>query len=185
MKSHDIVPAFVLGILRSVERDLVLRRRLYDRKLDAEICALEDVLSAFVPKDLGLQPDEFLWRRICDAVTHEQCLAACGSFACLDGGWESGGPGIDCKPLWSDKAILIRCSPGAFEEAHAQPLDEDEHIVVIAGELVIGTRVLCPGDYVRIPAASLHARMHTVTGCLIFTQHQPVVPSLTTPRPSA
>lgn len=181
MKSHDIVPAFVLGLLRSGERDLVLRRRLYDQKLDAEICALENLLSAFLPKETGWQPNELLWRRICDAVTHEQCLAAGGAFSCLGGGWDRMGPGIDCKSLWSDKAILIRCSPGAFEDAHAQPLGEDEHIVVIAGELVIGTRILSSGDYVHIPAASLHARMHTVTGCLIFTQYQDVLPELANP----
>ena len=173
MAKDEPVTDYVLGALRAAQRDVVARRRLYDRALDCEICGLEALLAALSPDQLRPVTDEALWVRVCDAVTHENCLSGCGTFACLGGTWDRHGPGIETKALWSDKAVLIRCEPGAFEDAHEQPNDEDEHIIVIGGNLVIGARALSAGDYLCIPAAAPHGRMHTVSGCLIFTQYTP------------
>lgn len=181
MPIHETAADFVLGACRDRQRELIARQRLYDRGLDAQVCAVETLLSAMAPASFAdvfhvAVPGERLWRRVCDAVTQEQCAGGFGSFACLGGLWDDHGPGIETKSLWSDKSLLIRCEPGAFEAEHAQPADEHEHIIVIAGDLVIGGRGLSVGDYLRIPADSMHGTMHTRSGCLIFTQYEAVHP---------
>jgi hypothetical protein len=173
MAQDEPVADYVLGAMHAAQREVVARRRLYDRALDCEICALETLLAGLAPQQQHPASGEALWLKVCDAVAHEHCLSGSGTFACLDGTWDPHGPGIESKALWSDKAVLIRCQPGAFEDAHDQPDEEDEHIIVIGGDLVIGGRTLCAGDYLCIPAAALHGRMHTVSGCLIFTQYAP------------
>lgn len=182
MPTHETAADFVLGACRARQREVIARQRLYDRKLDTQVCALEMLLSAMAPAALAdiIHPagsGDHLWQRVCDAVTQEQCAGGCGSFACLGGVWEHHGPGIAAKTLWSDGALLIRCEPGAFEDDHAQPDDEHEHIIVIAGDLVIGGRSLSVGDYLRIPAGTTHGAMHTRSGCLIFTQYEAVHPA--------
>lgn len=177
MPSDDNAEAFVLGSLRAVQRDVVARKRLYNKELDCRICAFEELLSALTPGAAFAVPQPNLWQQICSVVAQQSRGRVGGSFArgsfdCLDGPWEHHGPGIECKALWSDKALLIRCEAGASEDRHPQPEDENEHIIVIAGDLVIGGRALVAGDYVQIPAAVLHPDMHTLTGCLIFTQYE-------------
>jgi hypothetical protein len=173
MAHDEPVADYVLGALHAAQRDVVARRRLYDRALDCEICALEALLAGLAPQQQHPASGEALWLKVCDGVAHEHSLSGSGAFACLAGAWDPHGPGIETKALWSDKAMLIRCEPGAFDDAHEQPADEDEHIIVIGGDLVIGTRKLFAGDYLCIPAAALHGRMHTMSGCLIFTQYVP------------
>jgi hypothetical protein len=171
MSNDDDADDFVLGALRGVQRDVLSRKRLYHKDFDLRICALEGLLSALEPLALGAVPGDALWQRVCSGLTQQQCHAAGGTIDCFGGAWERHGPGIETKLLWSDKALLIRCEPGASEDRHPQPDDEDEHIIVIAGDLVIGGRNLGAGDYVQIPAAAMHPRMHTLTGCLIFTEY--------------
>ncbi|NJO13777.1 MAG: cupin domain-containing protein [Rhizobiales bacterium] len=179
MSSDDDADDFVLGSVRAGQRDVVARKRLYLRDLDRRICAFEDLLSGLKPVEDEGTPRPDLWDQICDKVAHQpngdSGYFANGSFACLDGTWEHHGPGIECKTLWSDKALLIRCEPGATEACHPQPEDEDEHVIIIAGDLVIGGRTLVAGDYLQIPAAALHPEMYTLTGCLIFTQYEPAI----------
>lgn len=172
MSNNDDADDFALGALRGVQRDVVSRKRLYYKDFDARIGALEDLLSALTPVAAGQVPRDHLWQQVCSVLTQQPNEAADGSFAYLDGTWDHHGPGIETKFLWSDKVLLIRCEPGASEDLHPQPEDEDEHIIVIAGDLVIGGRQLGAGDYAQIPAGAMHPRMHTLAGCLIFTEYQ-------------
>ena len=68
--------------------------------------------------------------------------------------------------------MLIRCAPGGVEPEHNQPTDEDEHIIVIAGDLHMGGRSFSTGDYIFVPAASVHQPMHSTGGCILFTQYK-------------
>lgn len=172
MSSDDNADDFVLGSLGAVQRAVVARKRLYQKDLDGRICALEELLSALTPSEVFAAPHSDVWQQICDVLAKQPCDIVEGSFDCLGGPWIYHGPGIECKELWSDKALLIRCAPGASEERHPQPADEDEHIIIVAGDLVIGGRTFAAGDYVQISAGVDHPSMHTLTGCLIFTQYQ-------------
>jgi hypothetical protein len=171
MSSDDDACDFALGALRSTQRDLVARRRLYHRELDRRISALERSLSGLVPFESDSALPAELWEKLCDLCTRQGSYDTGGSFDCLAGRWEHHGEGIETKALWSDKTLLIRCEPGASEEGHPQPDEEDEHVIVIAGDLVIGGRVLRTGDYLHIPVGAFHPQMHTRHGCLLFTQY--------------
>lgn len=191
MGSEDRATAYVLGALSPGERDEVARERLYNSALDEHIQMAEQLFA-------GLQPEEVTdaqyvhrpaadWSRIKQALRQEQAaLAGKHVQECGDGTWQLHGPRIEFKTLWSDGAILIRCNPGAFEDTHDQPSDLDEHILVIAGDLDIGGRIFGTGDYVRVPAGTVHQRMETHGGCLLFTEYRPPDGDvLTEPQPLA
>lgn len=170
---NEIAEKFVMGTLSTTERQSVLRERLYNPELDAAIARLEKMYGTLL-EDAPLSSDGLgLWDRIDNALSFE--LATLGD-KCVepfsDGAWEPHGRGIEVKSLWSDKAILIRCSPGGVEDEHDQPTDEDEHIIVVAGDLSLGGRSFSTGDYICIPAASKHQRMHSKGGCILFTQYK-------------
>lgn len=172
MSYEEAAMDFVLGALGAAQRELVARQRLHNADLDDRICALEAVLAELAYASGKAAPPHALWEGFCDQVTRERCASADGSFECCSAGaWNALGPGIDAKPLWSDKALLIRCMPGAFEPAHQQPEDEDEHILVVAGYLMVGGRALATGDYIRIAAGRVHPVMSTMDGCLLFTEY--------------
>lgn len=170
---NDIADKFVMGTLSPSERQTVLRERLYNPELDARIIQLEQLYGSILENVPPSSDAGAMWDRIDNALSFElsalddKCVEA---FS--DGLWEPHGKGIDVKPLWSDKAILIRCAPGGVEEEHEQPTDEDEHIIVVAGDLNLGGRSFSTGDYICVPAASRHQHMHSKTGCILFTQYK-------------
>lgn len=171
---NEIANNFVMGTLSPGERQAVLLERLYNPELDAKIKELEQLYGSILDAVPPSSDAGEIWGRIDSALSFElatfddKCVEA---FS--DGQWESQGKAIDAKPLWSDKAILIRCAPGGIEEEHDQPVDEDEHIIVVAGDLNLGGRALSTGDYICIPAASRHQKMHSKGGCILFTLYKP------------
>ncbi|MVZ98063.1 hypothetical protein EUU23_10130 [Sphingorhabdus sp. IMCC26285] len=173
MNINEMATQYVMGILSPRERHAVSLERLYNLELDREIIRLEQLLGEGLVATKPACNAGTLWDRIDTALTRE--LTALGDKCVEDfseGAWEAHGTGIDVKPLWSDKAILIRCVPGGYEEEHGQPHDEDEHIIVIAGDLNIGGRTFSTGDYICVPAASIHQRMHSDGGCILFTLYK-------------
>ena len=170
MSTEEKAIFYVLGGLTAAEREGVARERLYNRPLDSEIGKIERALSGMGSGDCPA--GESLWPRILCAVDRERReLAGKTIEPCSAGEWLAHGPGIDFKRLWSPKALLIRCGPGAHESAHPQPEDEDEHIIVVAGDLQIGGRSFGLGDYICVPAGALHASMRTSGGCILFTEY--------------
>ncbi|MCW3848048.1 hypothetical protein OF829_12430 [Sphingomonas sp. LB-2] len=158
---------FVFGALSPAERASIIRARLYDRDLDSAIAVLEAQFGA-----LGLSgpsaEDPGLWDSIDAAIDLEDCeLAGKRIEAAADGKWFDHAPGIEAKRLWP-AAVLLRCVPGARDAAHEQ--DRDEHIVVIAGDLIVGGRTLGTGDHLFLPVGTHHPAMRTVEGCLLFIQ---------------
>jgi hypothetical protein len=174
MKSiKDKAIGYVMGSLSIEERDAVGRERLYHGALDEEIRSAEQLFAGLHQDEADGTDHADLWGRISDALEQEKRDLA-GKYVeeCSAGEWQEHGPRIEFKPLWSDKAILIRCNPGAIEEAHDQPEDDDEHILVIAGDLDVGGRVFGTGDYIRVPAGTQHRRMSTRGGCILFTEYR-------------
>jgi ChrR Cupin-like domain len=172
MTIDDKAIDYVLGTLSAPEREEVSRERLYNADLDKEIGLAERLYARLQPEASDDQVSSGMWNRISTALQTEQDALA-GKYIedCVSGNWQEHGPRIEFKPLWSDAAILIRCNPGAVEDSHDQPLDQDEHILVIAGELDVGGRIFGTGDYIRVPAGSIHMRMSTRSGCILFTEY--------------
>jgi hypothetical protein len=159
---------FVLGALSPGERANVARTRLYDRDLDDAIEMLE---ARFGALGTGDTEDPQLWSRIGAAIEQERREMAGKHVEPLsDGEWFAHAPGIDAKRLPIPRTALLRCIPGARETAHAQ--EEDEHVIVIAGDLVVGGRRLATGDHLFLPIGSRHPAMHTRGGCLLLIQYR-------------
>lgn len=174
MSTEDKAIGYVLGSLSREERDNVARERLFNAGLDKEISLVERLYSGLRRNDELEIPATDIWSRITSAIAREE--AALANVFIEDyrsGSWQDYAPSIETKTLWSDKAILIRCNPGAVEEEHDQPADEDEHILVVAGDLNVGGRIFSTGDYLRVPASAVHKKMTTERGCLLFTEYVP------------
>jgi ChrR Cupin-like domain len=174
MSIEDKAIGYVLGSLSPEERDSVARERLFNTGLDKEISSVERLYSGLQRKDEIEIPVKDMWSRIAGAVAKENAaLADVFVENCQSGDWQEYAPSIETKILWSDKAILIRCNPGAVEDEHDQPVDEDEHILVVAGDLRVAGRIFGTGDYLRVPASAVHNKMTTERGCLLFTEYVP------------
>jgi anti-sigma factor ChrR (cupin superfamily) len=168
MSNEQTAIAYVMGALSPAERDEVARERLYNAELDEHIHLAEQLFAGLQTAAAAEPLAASNWQGIEQALQRERSALA-GKYIeeCADGDWQEHGPRIEFKPLWSDSVILIRCNPGAVEAEHDQPADQDEHILVVAGDLDVG-------DYIRVPAGTLHRRMETHGGCLLFTEYRNV-----------
>ncbi len=174
MSIEDKAIGYVLGSLSPEERDSVARERLFNAVLDKEISLVERLYSGLRRNDELEIPATEIWNRITGAIAKEDAaLADIFVQDCRSGDWQAYAPSIETKTLWSEKAILIRCNPGAVAEEHDQPADEDEHILVVAGDLNVAGRIFGTGDYLRVPASAVHKKMTTERGCLLFTEYVP------------
>ena len=174
MSIEDKAIGYVLGSLSPEERDSVACERLFNAVLDKEISLVERLYSGLRRNDELEIPATEIWDRITGAIAKEDAaLADIFVQDCRSGDWQEYAPSIETKTLWSEKAILIRCNPGAIEEEHDQPADEDEHILVVAGDLNVAGRIFGTGDYLRVPASAVHKKMTTERGCLLFTEYVP------------
>jgi hypothetical protein len=160
---------YVLGALSAGDRAALERRRLHDAALDHRISALEATLSGLLPSekvDIG----SALWAKIAGALEFEKKEFAeveLQSFG--EGKWEQLMPGVEARTLWGERTRLLRCQPGAADAEHQQ--EDDEHILMIAGDLMIGGRVLTTGDHLFFPTGSRHPAMRTVQGCILLMHY--------------
>jgi hypothetical protein len=166
----DIARDFVLGALGPAERAAAGRARLADPELDAEIARLEAQFGPLTAAAGEAPVPAHLFDRIAAAVAVERAeFAGKDALAAGEGKWLRYRPGIECKRLWNRKTIMLRCRPGAVLPAH--PHGEDEHIVVISGDFVVGGRSFGPGDYHYSPAGIAHGDAFTRGGCLLLVQY--------------
>ncbi len=172
MSKEENAVDFVLGALSPGERSVIARTRLYDGALDVAIRELEARCGPLLMPSGEAPVSTSLWARIDAALAEEQeALSGKSIEPFPDGGWFDHGPGIEAKQLWAEKTLLLRCVPGALEGAHTQ--EEDEHVIVIAGDLVVGGRSFATGDYLFIPAGIRHHAMRSQGGCILFMQYAP------------
>lgn len=166
---NERIETFVLGGLTPEERAAMMEARRFDPALDR---AVDDAEARMAPLALGAgeeTPSEGLWGRIEAALDEEQrALSHRSIHAFADGEWEAVVPGIDSKPLWNARTSLLRCAPGSVLPSHLH--DDEEHLVVLAGDLIIGGRTFLPGDHIRSPRGEDNFCHMTRTGCLIFSQ---------------
>lgn len=160
---------YVLGALSAAERAALNRTRLHDAALDRSIESLELSLGALAPAG-NVEMGSTLWNRIATALNLEQReFTDVELRGFTDGDWEEMAPGIEAKRLWSDRTHLLRCQPGAEDAEHLQ--EDDEHIVMIAGDLVIGGRPISTGDHLVFPAGTRHPAMRTMSGCILLVHY--------------
>jgi anti-sigma factor ChrR (cupin superfamily) len=168
--NEEIARDFVLGGLSPAERSEIGRRRLVDGALDVEIDRLEAQMAPLTGLAGEVAPSGGLIDRVLAAVdTYESEFEGKSALPGEQGRWLPYRPGIQCKRMWGKRTIMLRCVPGAVLPAHDHR--EEEHIVVISGDFVVGGRSFGPGDYHHAPAGNRHGDAFTRHGCLLLVQY--------------
>lgn len=143
--------------------------RRYDPELDQAIRDVEDSLAPLSLAAGAMSPPPGLWNRIETAIgSKREALEGRAIIELADGDWFPVAPGIDGKIMWNGRTTLLRCAAGAILPDHMH--DDDEHLLVLSGDLVIGGRTFNGGDYIRSRRGFDRFLHMTRTGCLILTQ---------------
>ncbi len=86
-------------------------------------------------------------------------------------GWETLGPGVARKLLWSDArrvSCYYRLAPGADVAGHGHPLAEE--CLMLEGEVFFGDILLRAGEDQAAPAGTRHGLAHSDTGALLYVR---------------
>lgn len=160
---------YVLGNMTPEDRATMDRERRYDPELDQSIRDLEDSLAPLSLAAGAITPPKGLWNKIEAAIGSEsEALEGRLIAELAEGDWEPVAPGIDSKLMWNGRTTLLRCAPGAILPNHMH--DDEEHLLVLSGDLVIGGRTFNGGDYIRSRRGFDRFLHMTRTGCLILSQ---------------
>lgn len=160
---------FVLGNMTPEQRASMEQARRYDPGLDQGIRDAEDSLAPLSLAAGEITPPRGLWKRIKSAIDAESEALGGRTIAELDkGDWQPVAPGIDSKLMWNSRTALLRCAPGAILPFHVH--DDDEHLLVLSGDLIIGGRTFLGGDYIGSRRGIDRFPHSTRTGCLILSQ---------------
>ncbi|MCW3848049.1 cupin domain-containing protein [Sphingomonas sp. LB-2] len=167
--TKDLARDFVFGNLSPGERGEVARARLSNAELDAEIREFEAQLAPLTGAAGDIPPPPALFDRIIDAIDeHDRELAGKTAQGIDEGIWLPWLPGIEARRMWTPRTVMLRCQPGAVLPAHDH--DEDEHIIVVSGDFVVGGRTFRAGDYHCSPKGNPHGNAFTRGGCLLLIQ---------------
>ena len=160
---------YVLGNMTPEERASMEHARRYDPELDQAIKDVEDSLAPLTLAAGEISPPAGLWNRIEAAIGSErEALAGRVIVELAEGQWQPVAPGIDAKTMWNSRTTLLRCAAGAILPDHMH--DDEEHLLVLSGDLVIGGRTFNGGDYIHSGSGFDRFLHMTRTGCLILTQ---------------
>lgn len=167
MSHEDLALPYVLGALSPVEREALSRARLYDRSLERAIARCERRMAAQSLPGVRTAPPMELWRRIASALCEERALLAGKRIeAFADGSWTPIDPGIEAKQVGGQNVWLLRCNSG--QTIHQRPSTALEHVLIVAGDVHIGSRCFSTGDYLSISAQDKHSDFRTSGGCILL-----------------
>jgi hypothetical protein len=136
--------------------------------LDADIAeALADGLS---PIELSSAERDRMRARILTRVTAAP-PSGMVTIRAHEGEWRDLAPGITIKMLHEDTVLnamsyLVRMGAGARAPVHTHA--QEEHCLVLEGEVTIGDHLMRSGDWHIAQPGSTHADFRTTTGCLLF-----------------
>jgi hypothetical protein len=153
---------YVLGLMTQDTRRVIDAQRATDRALDAEISRVEALLAR-APLDGVMEAGatgqaNTLFARVLGQIA--------GTW---DGNpWQQAWEGVEKRTLWDERSYLFRCIPGAHIPAHRHTCEE--RLVVLDGEILIGTRKYVAGDCDVSPCDSPHADAWVETPCLVLIQ---------------
>lgn len=141
----------------------------YDPELDQAIKDVEDSLAPLSLAAGAIAPPADLWNKIEAAIGSESdALEGRAITELAEGEWFPVAPGIDRKTMWNSRTNMLRCAAGAILPNHMH--DDEEHLLVLSGDLVVGGRTFNAGDYIRSRPGFDRFLHMTRTGCLILTQ---------------
>lgn len=90
-----------------------------------------------------------------------------------EGIWQDYSPGVQIKklhqePKLSSMTFLVRMAPGSVFPVHDHA--QEEHCLVLEGEISIGEHILCAGDWHVALPGSTHRNSTSRTGCLLLVR---------------
>jgi hypothetical protein len=84
-----------------------------------------------------------------------------------EGEWvPSPDPGVSYRFLHGKKTVLVRMDPGSRCSSHEHRFNEN--CLVLEGTVEDGDMKLSAGDYLFMPAGTLHSQSYSETGCLLM-----------------
>jgi anti-sigma factor ChrR (cupin superfamily) len=147
-----------------------------DAILEADLA--EAMANAIAPVELSAQQRERMRTRIINRASAAP-PARMTTLRASEGAWEDLMPGVRLKTLHVEKSantrtFLLRMEPGSRIPVHSHT--QDEHCLVIEGEVRIGEYIMRSGDWHVALPGSTHEDFRTETGCLLFLRAE--IPSL-------
>ena len=123
---------------------------------------------------------ERLRARILEAAAASAPPAGTATFRAADAGWFAPAPKVRMKLLRRNEAegtqeLLIRLEPGVRVPEHSHR--KEEHMVILEGELHLGTHLLRQGDVHVAPPGSWHPAITTERGALILLRCEDPLPA--------
>jgi anti-sigma factor ChrR (cupin superfamily) len=168
-KDRDLAAELVLGALDQDAHRAARIRAREDRNFAAEVEAWEARLAP-----LGLpessDPPPFLLDRIEAQIDRRGALLpGTATKRAHTGDWKEIHPGFRVKLLnriesLNRQTVMVQLDPGAEFRAH--PHSQDEEIIMISGDLIMGELTLYAGDFHVARADRVHPVSTTRTGCV-------------------
>lgn len=156
---------YALGLLPDGEREALDLERRNDRVLDAAIADMKALLASSPIRVAGQDADRLFARIMTEIVGEADDLVGQQEQAI----WHQERPGVAVRPLWNDSSFLIRCVPGTPIPSHVH--EREERMVVLDGEMTIGSKYFATGACEIAPRHSFHEAGASRDDCLILIQY--------------
>jgi quercetin dioxygenase-like cupin family protein len=151
--------------------------------LDAEL--IDALAQAIAPVELSSQERS----RMRDRILKRAAASPPSGMLTLrtnEGAWQTLAPGFSIKILrveqsTNTRSYLVRMEAGSSAPVHSHT--QEEHCLVLEGEVTIGEHIMRAGDWhVALPGTT-HVDFRTKTGCLLFIRAEiPSEPQAAAPR---
>ena len=145
-----------------------MKRQRPDSLLDAD---LTDALAqGIAPLELSSAERDRMRARIVERVASTP-PSGTATVRADEGTWRELAPGVQIKVLHQDSATntmsyFVRMEPGAHAPFHSHT--QEEHCLVLEGEVTIDEQVLRSGDWHVAQPGSTHANFWSKAGCMLF-----------------
>jgi quercetin dioxygenase-like cupin family protein len=145
-----------------------MKTQLENPALDADIVAA--IADGLVPIELSSAARDRMRAHILRRVT-AALPSGMSTVRSNEGDWRHLAPGVQIKVLHEEASLntmsyLVRMEPGARAPVHTHA--QEEHCLVLEGEVHIGEHVMRSGDWHVALPGSTHADFLSKTGCLLF-----------------
>jgi len=143
-----------------------------DSVLDADIT--DALVDGLAPVELSTAQRDRIRARILNLVT-ATLPSGMVTVRAHEGVWRDLAPGVQIKVLHEDPLVntmsyFVRMEPGARVPVHTHT--QEEHCLVLEGEVSIGEHVMHSGDWHVARPGSSHADFWSKTGCLLFIRSE-------------
>jgi quercetin dioxygenase-like cupin family protein len=180
---HELATLYALDALDARERHLFEQHLLAGCSDCSETVRSVQAIAADLASTVAVEPPPALRNRLMERVASTPRLPG---IAYDEAGlliarsqeieWKPFAPGVNYKPLFSDKArntdtMLVRVDPGARIPSHKH--SQIEEIFVLSGDLRVEGQAMYAGDYCRADLGSVHDLSYSETGCVFLIMTSP------------